>query len=193
MNVVWLCVDGIVLHPGAGRTFALSRPDDLARVHVSLTEKIPLAIGHEDASGESVIAGYALPEVLNQYEDGSLLILAKGMGKVRVPERPTASSGVMVLAADPILENYEIHPAQGLNYLGVQRHLMRWIGEHIVDPQTREQFVAALATPREVLGAATTFLLKDPDLQQLVVEADDVNEKLDFLTRILGSVRASGV
>jgi Lon protease-like protein len=137
------------------------------------------------------VVGFGQPQVLERRMDATLLVNVPGEGKARLGQVLDDRRPYIVCEAEKITESYEIHADQALQYLGLQRRLAKWMGEHISDQKTRDHFVAALSGPLEVIGAATAFLITDPDMQQLVLEADDINEKINLVTGMLMSAQFS--
>lgn len=176
-----------VLHPGTSKPLNIFEPRYLKMTEDALAAGVPVALCFADGAVPGAVVGYGLPELLEKRPDGTFLITLPGEGKARLRELVATDEPYLVAEIDPVTESYEIRADRALAYMSLQRQLMRWMGEHIVDVATRERFLAALSGPAPVLGAATAFLLKDADLQQLVLEADDVNDKIDLLTGMLAS------
>jgi len=65
--------------------------------------------------------------------------------------------------------------------------LARWIQNHIPDQAQREIFVRNMIGPEEIVGAFASYLIRDYDLQQMVLEYDDINQKIEFLYRLTES------
>ena len=174
-----------VLHPGTSKPLNIFEPRYLKMVEDALAEQVPIALTFSDGAVPGVVAGFGVPELLEKRADGTLLIRLPGEGKARLKSVQVNVEPYLIAEGEEISENYEINAEQALAYMGLQRRLMKWMGEHIVDVATREHFVAALSGPQAALGAATAFLITDGDLQQLILEADDVNEKVGLLNGML--------
>lgn len=190
----------VLLHPGTSKPLNIFEPRYLRMVQDSISEKIPIAVGfieqpqgpYDAFKGQKLsylrqVVGYGMPEVLEQRMDGSLMILLPGEGKAMLGEVADDSKPYIIVEATPIIEGQELAEENALSYLNLQKQLVRWIGEHVVDQSTREQFVQALKGPVEVVGAAVSFLVRDPDLQQMILETDDINDKIHIIIGVLST------
>ncbi|MNL83486.1 hypothetical protein D3C87_2111510 [compost metagenome] len=65
--------------------------------------------------------------------------------------------------------------------------MSRWIQTHIPDANQRDIFMRNVTRPEEVVGSFASYLVRDYDLQQIVLEYDDINEKIRFLQRLMES------
>ena len=187
-----------LLHPGSSKPLNIFEPRYLRMVRDSLSEKVPIAIAftEQPAStldvqmGQAVphvrdIVGYGYPEVVEQRMDGSMLIILPCEGKARLGSVIENSKDYIVVQAEAVSEMTELTPHHAIPYLNLQKYLVRWIGQNVKDRQVQEQFVRSLLGPVEVVGAAVNYLIKDPDLQQVILEVNDINQKIDLISRVL--------
>lgn len=190
----------VILHPGTSKPLNIFEPRYLRMVQDSMSEKIPIAVGFVDQTegpylvneGEPIsflrtIVGYGHPEILEQRMDGTLMVVLTAAGKARLGPAIETSRPYLMCEAEVISERNELDGEQALQYLNLQKHLMRWIGDHVDDQRTREQFAQALHGPLEVVGSAVAFLIRDPDLQQMILEMDDLNAKINAVMGILAT------
>lgn len=187
-----------LLHPGSSKPLNIFEARYLRMVRDSLDEKIPIAIGFTEQPAMSLqvekgknipfvreIVGYGFPEVLEQRMDGSMLILLPCEGKARLGAVVEDQKPYIVASAEAVRETTELEPSRAIAYLNLQKNLVRWISQHVTDQQVQDQFVRSLLGPLEVVGAAVNYLIQDPDLQQVILETDDINVKIDTISRIL--------
>lgn len=192
-----------LLHPGTSKPLNIFEPRYLRMVRDAIEENIPIAVGFTDSpidtevinKGDRIpqlrsIAGFGHPEILEQRMDGTLLVLIPGEGKAEINHVSDNTRPYLVVNAERIDEEIELNESHGVHYLNLHRFLVTWIGRHITDKSTQEQFIKGLRGPQEVVGAAVSYLVRDPDLQQLILETNDINEKLDLISGILSSHRA---
>lgn len=191
-----------LLHPGTSKPLNVFEPRYLRMVRDSIEENIPIAVGFTDAPidtekmnvGDPIpqlrsVAGFGMPEILEQRMDGTLLVLIPGEGKAEINHVSDSSRPYLVVNAERIDENHELKESYGITYLNLHRLLVTWIGRHITDKSTQEQFVQSLKGPSEVVGAAVAYLIRDPDMQQLILETNDINNKLDLISGIMSTAR----
>jgi Lon protease-like protein len=187
-----------LLHPGSSKPLNIFEPRYLRMVRDSLEERIPIAIGFADHPTMSLkvekgkvvpfvrdIVGYGYPEVLEQRMDGSMLILIPCEGKAKLGAVIEDKKPYIIAQAERVSETIDLEPNRAIDYLNLQKFLVRWIAQHVTDRQVQDQFVRSLLGPIEVVGAAVNFLIRDPDLQQEILETDNINQKIASISRIL--------
>lgn len=192
-----------LLHPGSSKPLNIFEPKYLRMIRDSLDERVPIAICFTEQPsiamkvevGKSVpfvreIVGYGFPEILEQRMDGSMLVLIPCEGKARLGEVVEDNRPYIVATGEAVSETVELEASRAIAYLNLQKFLVRWIAQHVTDRQVQDQFVRSLIGPIEVVGAAVNYLVRDPDLQQSILETDDINLKIDTIARILQSNQA---
>lgn len=187
-----------LLHPGSTKPLNIFEPRYLRMIRDSLDEKVPIAIAFTEhpavslsiEAGKKVpyvreIVGYGYSEILEQRMDGSMLVLLSCEGKARLGTVVDETKPYIVVQAEAVTEKNELEASRAISYLNLQKFLVRWIAQHVADRQVQDQFVRSLLGPLEVVGAAVHYLIRDPDLQQEILETDDINIKIDVISRIL--------
>ncbi len=187
-----------LLHPGSSKPINIFEPRYLRMIRDSLDLKIPIAICFTDqptsslkyAKGQPVafvrdIVGFGYPEILEQRMDGSMLVLIPCEGKARLGLVLEDDKPYIVAEGEVVSETVELEADRAIAYLNLQKFLVRWIAQHVQDRQVQDQFVRSLLGPIEVVGAAVNYLVRDPDLQQTILETNDINIKIDTISRIL--------
>ena len=207
MEVFLFPLVNVTLFPQTTKPLHIFEARYLTMVKDAIATGIPIAIGFiEDPAsvqafvvGEKVsfvreVAGYGHPEIIEQRENGTLLVFVKGQGKVelgRVLDR--ADVPYAVCQANPIFENTSLRPENKTHLEALHKILTRWIHQHIPDELQREIFMKNVQTPEEVVGSFAAYLVRDYDLQQMVLEFNDVNDKLEFLFRLTESNELSNL
>jgi ATP-dependent Lon protease len=189
----------VLLYPGTSKPLHIFEPRYLKMIQDSLEEQIPIAIGFVDdvqqslrfEIGEKVpfvrdIVGYGFPQIIETRPDGTFLILLPGIGKARLGPLLDDSRPYLVVEAEKIEENLSLSPEISASYLTLQKLLLSWLQNHIPDSRAREQFRQHLKTPEQVVGCVASYLVSDPDLQQLVLEADKIDDKVNLLSGMIG-------
>ena len=65
--------------------------------------------------------------------------------------------------------------------------LARWLQTHVPDAAQREVFLRNLRVPEEVVGSFASYLVRDYDMQQIVLELNQMDDKVRFLHRLMES------
>jgi ATP-dependent Lon protease len=200
MEVFLFPLVNVSLFPKTTKPLNIFEPRYLEMIKAAADKKIPVAIGFiEDAStvapvkpGDNVpfvrsIAGYGYAQIIEERLNGTLLVFLQGAGKVRLGKVLDRGTPYMILDAQKVDENTEVQPhnREALDHL--LKILTRWIHSHIPDRQQQEIFMKSLAGPEEIVGAFSSYLVRDYDLQQMALEFNDINEKISFLHRLTES------
>ncbi|MBK9322284.1 MAG: LON peptidase substrate-binding domain-containing protein [Bdellovibrionaceae bacterium] len=200
MEVFLFPLVNVSLFPKTTKPLNIFEPRYLEMVKIAAEKKSPIAIGFiEDASqvgpvmiGETVpyvrpVAGYGFVQIVEERLNGTLLVFLQGVGKVNLGKVVDRGTPFMVVEAQEINEETLVKPESkaGLDHL--LKILTRWIYTHIPDPSQQEVFMKGLVGPEEVVGAFSSYLVRDYDLQQMSLEFDDINKKIDFLHRLTES------
>lgn len=199
MRVFLFPLGHVLLYPGTSKPLRIFEPRYLQMVRDSIRDNVPIAIGFvEDPQsrlhwsvGEEVgfvrpVVGFGVPQVMETRSDGTLLILLPGQGKARLGKVADGSRPYLVVEAEKIREDLGLSPANSGVYLTLQKLLLSWLQQNIPDSRAREEFRRHLKTPEQFVGCVAAYLVSDPDLQQLVLEADSLDEKVLLLSGMIG-------
>jgi ATP-dependent Lon protease len=143
----------------------------------------------ESVTEVSQVCGYGRVEIIDELSTSAVLVNIYGLGKVRLGVIVDNTSSHWVVQVEIIPEQLELRGDMGIAYLNLQRRLIQWVGENVKEEQAQNYFIRSLKGPQEVVAAAATYLIHDSDLQQMILELDDVNEKIETISRIGPSSR----
>lgn len=200
MEVFLFPLVNVSLFPKTTKPLNIFEARYLEMVREAAAQKIPIAIGFiEDASqvvpvrpGEEVpyvrnVAGYGFVQIVEERLNGTLLVFLQGAGKVRLGKVLDQGKPFMVVDAELLPEDVVVRPENREALEHLTKIMTRWIQTHIPDPQQQEIFMRSLAGPEEIVGAFSSYLVRDYDLQQMSLEFNDINEKIQFLHRLTES------
>lgn len=200
MEVFLFPLVNVTLFPRTTKPLNVFEPRYLAMIKEAVATQTPVAIGFiEDPSkvasvnsGDSVpfvreIAGYGYVQIVEERLNGTLLVFIQGQGKVRLGKVVERGTPYMVCEAQILPEMNVVEPSAQLELGSLFKILTRWIHTHIPDPSQREIFMRNLVQPEEIVGSFASYLVRDYDLQQMVLEYDNINEKIRFLYRLTES------
>ena len=193
------------LFPGTTKPFNVFEPRYVAMIKESIAQNKPVAIAYvEELSAVSAVqvgdrvpfikevAGYGYPQIVEERLNGSLLIFIRGAGKVRLGTVKASNSPYLVCQAEVIHENKYLSVVSQRQLESLMRLLTRWIASNIPDSNQRRTFLANITQPEEILGSFASYLVRDPDFQQVILESDDLNQKVDYLYRLYESNELTG-
>ncbi len=133
------------------------------------------------------VAGYGNPNILERRDNGTLLILLQGIGKVNLSYVKATHTSFIVCEAERVQENLKIEEPVKKSLEVLHRVLVRWSTKNISGALERDTFIKSLIGPEELIGAFSAYMLKDYDMQQHILELNDINEKINILYRLTES------
>lgn len=200
MEVFLFPLVNVTLFPRTTKPLNIFEPRYIAMIKEAVKTHTPVALGYiEDPNKVSSvspggvvpfvreIAGYGYVQIIEERVNGTLLVFLQGQGKVKLGPVIDSSTAYIVCEAEPIAENTVLEASSQVQLGSLLKVLTRWIHTHIPDPSQREIFMRNLVQPEEVVGSFSSYLVRDYDLQQMVLEYDDINEKIHFLYRLMES------
>ncbi len=200
MKVFVFPLSQVLLYPSISKPIYVFEPRYVQMIRDSISEKVPVAIGFVDEpdrfynyrSGEPLkfvrpIVGYGIPQIVEDRKDGSLLVFLKGNGKARLGQVLASEKTFIVCEATPVEEDLDLHQNLTEDLFLLQKVLVKWLQNHIPDPQARGQFLNQIQTPQEVIGCYASYLVADNDMKQLILETDSINHKVKLISGLLAS------
>ena len=192
----------VVFYPSISKPFNIFEPRYIQMVRDAIAQNVPIAIGYVDEPGPQYqffpgqklgfireIAGYGTPLIMEEHQDGGMIIFLQGQGKCRIGPVLDVPSPYIVCQADAIVEDSTLEAALVPELQGIQRTVLAWVNTHVSEARNREQFLNLLQSPHEVIGCFVAYLLSDRDLQQMILEENNINEKI----RLIHSMILSGL
>lgn len=200
MEVFLFPLVNATLFPQTTKSLTIFEPRYLAMIKDSIQNQVPIAVGFiEDTSkighvhpGDSVsfvrpIAGYGFAQIVEERLNGSLLIFLRGQGKLRLGKVIDRKTPYIVCEGQVIAENSVVNSESKSKLDTLYRVLSRWIQTHVEDPAHRDIFMRNVINPDEIVGSFASYMVRDYDFQQSVLEFDDINDKIAVLHRLIES------
>ncbi len=191
----------MLLYPSFSKPFHIFEPRYVQMVEDSIRTGTPIAIGNvfdtdapvqEYRTGEPLgfvreIVGYGMPVVIERSVNGSIVIFLEGKGKAKLGCVVESNTSYIVCEAERLVENHEVGNEQLQPFVTAHKVMIHWMNSHIIDPHARHQFLTYVKTPEQVIGCYASYLVADHDLQQIILESNDINEKIDLISRLIAS------
>lgn len=200
MEVFLFPLVNVSLFPKTTKPLNIFEARYLEMVRTAIAQKHPIALAFiEDAANVKAVqtgspvpyvravAGYGHAQIIEERENGTILIFLTGLGKVRLGNVVASDTPYMVVEAEVQTETVEVREENKVALHHLLMILSRWIQLHIPDLEQQTIFMKSLTGPQEIVGAFSSYLVRDFDLQQTVLEIDDINEKIHFLHRLAES------
>lgn len=200
MEVFLFPLVNVTLFPRATKPLNIFEPRYISMIKEAAATNTPVALGYiEDPArvsavrpGESVpfvreIAGYGTVQIVEERLNGTLLVFLQGQGKVRLGKVLARGTPYIVCEGHILPEKTVVERSSEAELGALYKVLTRWVHTHIQEPSQRDLFMRHLNLPEEIVGSFASYLVRDYDLQQMVLEYDDLNEKIRFLHRLTES------
>lgn len=200
MNVAVFPLVNVCLFPGTTKPLNIFEPRYLQMMRDSVASGQPIALGFIEnienvkphKPGETLsyvreIAGIGRPTIIQERLNGTLLVFMHAVGKVKLGGLIKAETPYLIVEAEEIKEISELRGTSSQYVKILNQILARWIQTHIPDPEQRKFFLESLTGPLEIVGAFASYLVRDYDLQQMILEMNDINDKIQVLYRLVES------
>ncbi len=200
MNVAIFPLVNVCLFPGTTKPLNIFEPRYLQMMREAVALSRPVALGFieniENVKPHKVgevlsyvrpIAGFGRPQIIQERLNGTLLVFIHAEGKVKLGPLIATETPYLMVEAEEIKEVKELRGSNN-QYVGLLNQILaRWIHNHIPDPEQRKFFLESLTGPLEIVGAFASYLVRDYDLQQMILEMNDINDKIQVLYRLVES------
>ncbi len=164
----------------------------MCKESIASGQPIALCFVPEESNEIREVAGFGIPQIIEERTDGTLLVFMNGQGKAKLDLTTLEVEDEMqICEGEVILEDLFLEENLKPSYLALSEALVRWLRTYVPDPYQREYFIRNLTGPQEVVGAFSAYLVYDPDLQYEVMEIISMKDQIQFLYRLLESGRLS--
>jgi ATP-dependent Lon protease len=179
------------LFPLTTKPLNIFEPRYLQMIEDSIETKTPIALAYVPENGDTyrAIAGFGMPQVIDQRPNDTVLIFLAGQAKVRILQEDTSDHGKPYIIADCeiVIEDLNVDESLQSKYMVLSQLLVQWVQKHIPDPEQREIFIRSLKGPQEIASAFAAYLIRDYDLQYEMMEIFNINDQIRYLHRLYES------
>ncbi|NUM58437.1 MAG: LON peptidase substrate-binding domain-containing protein [Bdellovibrionaceae bacterium] len=190
----------VTLFPKTTKPLNIFEPRYIKMVKDAVEKDQFVAIGHVESPAEIVpvspgeslsfvnpVVGYGRVQIVEERANGFLLVFLVGVGKARIGKVLDTMTPYYVCDAKELLENQLPDPKLLPKIKVLNKMLVTWLGKYFGNPMQTEMFIKNLDGPEAIISAFTAYLVKDYDFQQMVLELDDINKKIELLYRLVES------
>lgn len=189
----------MVFYPGTTKPLNIFEPRYIQMINEAIEGNVPVALAFSEpqrlsegagALGVRRIAGVGRPIVLEARADGTLLVLVESLGKVRLGRR-RASGGkpYIVCSADWVRETNRLEPENIFMLNRLNKEFIRWLEANVGDREQLSIFLSQLKSPFEKVNYLCSLMIHDPETQQSLLEADDINDRLRVVSLLFDQDR----
>jgi len=178
------------LFPLSTKPLNIFEPRYIEMIHDAVKTNTPVALAYVPENGDIYrkTAGYGQPQIIDQRDDGTMLVFLSGISKLKILNEVADNHKPYIIAECEIIsEDLELDESLKPKFMILSRLLIQWVQKHIPDAAQREVFVRSLKGTREVVGAFAAYLIRDYDLQYEMMEIISLNEQIKYLYRLFES------
>lgn len=153
-------------------------------IGLSMAEPLVYIHGHKRLSPKN-ICGVGKPIILEELYDGTLRVLIKGFGRVKLTQ---VEQNLPYL----IYECEEYNDIRDENGLVTDDKVERlkglldlWMLDTIPDSMERENFQESITSVHQVIDYICMFLIQDHEMRQLLLENTSLTERIQMLDTLL--------
>lgn len=179
----------MVFYPGTTKPLNIFEPRYIQMINDAVESDIPIALafsepqrlseGYWGGLGVRRVAGVGRPVILESRTDGTLLILVEALGKVRLGrKRAIGEKPYLVCKADWLEEINRLEPENVFILNRMNKEFVRWLEANVGDREQLSIFLSQLKSPFEKINYLCSLMIHDPEAQQRLLEADDINDRL---------------
>ena len=187
-----LPIPNIVLYARTSLPIYILEPVYIEMIKNCIKENTPLAVSkacEANRSGikgrftPSDICGYGRPIILEENVDGTLKVLIKAVGRVRLLS-VEQNLPYLIYEAEAFNDRVESEQLHGPQIQNLKKLLDNWLEINILDSFERETFIKSLTSIYHVIDYICMFLVQDPELRQLLLENNSLFERVQLLNSL---------
>ncbi len=133
------------------------------------------------------IAGVGRVNLLDRRDDGTMLIMLEGIGKVRLEKVIEDETPYLRASARWISESRDLSVENIFIMHRLVKDLGRWLNAHVQDVDARQAFMKKLTTSEERINAICSLMVLDSEMQQSLLEVDSIDERCALLAMSIES------
>ncbi len=192
----------MVFYPGTTKPLNVFEPRYVQMINEAVEGNVPVALafseprrfseGYAGALGVRRVAGVGRPVVLEARMDGTLLVLVEALGKVRLDRRRAPGGrSYAVCGADWVDETNRLEPGNIFMLNRLNKEFVRWLEANVGDREQLAIFLSQLKSPFEKINYLCSLMIHEPETQQRLLEADDINDRLRTVSLLFDQSRVS--
>ncbi|PIK13813.1 LON peptidase substrate-binding domain-containing protein [Halobacteriovorax sp. JY17] len=187
-----LPIPNVVLYARTSLPIYILEPVYIDMIKTCIKENTPLAISKafeidrhslRGRYSPSTICGYGRPIILEENIDGTLKVLIKAIGRVRLLNIEQ-NLPYLIYQAEIYCDRIESEKLHGPQIQNLKKLLDNWLEINILDSFERETFTNSLTSIYHVIDYICMFLVQDPDLRQLLLENNSLFERVQLLNSL---------
>ncbi|MFG1481283.1 LON peptidase substrate-binding domain-containing protein [Halobacteriovorax sp. HFRX-2_2] len=129
------------------------------------------------------VFGIGQPLMIERVDGNTLKVLVRCIGKCQV-NYPTQSNPYPMYNVT-ILKDDECVMSNIDEFYRLESILYNWLDINIPNDQDRDYFIETLNKPDQIINYVATFIIKSRQIRQLLLEQDNINDKIKILNSLI--------
>jgi Lon protease-like protein len=179
----------VTLFPSTSQPLNIFEPRYIQMIKESIALDRPIALTSTASVGR--VAGCGRAQLLQEREDGTMMILVRADLKVRLTSLDELSKPYLLAKAVTLVENVQLDPGNIFYLHRLMKEMSGWLERNVPQPKRRNEFIEKMGTDEERVNTACSLLIEDADWQQKLLEFDNLNERIKTAAALLETSAAS--
>lgn len=189
-----LPIPNVVFYPHTSLPLFVIEPVYVQLIKDCIENDLPLGIAQGANAGPfsnvyivpQMICGIGRPIILDQSEDGTLKVLIKGTGRVKL-SRIEQNLPYSIYTANMIFDRIEVFSYADAKIEKLRNILIEWLKKNVQNSIERDSFIGGLHSVHHVIDYLCMFLIHDQEIKQLLLENDSLSERILMLDAVLNT------
>ncbi|WP_372654075.1 LON peptidase substrate-binding domain-containing protein [Halobacteriovorax sp.] len=189
----------ISLQPGARKPLNVFEPRYLKMVKDAVSRKIPIAlaygirdsdetvdenylsISHESLPSVRRVVCMGVPEIIQECNDGSMIIMLQGEGRGRLLQEVESVEPYIICEYEEFCGSNELRDENILLLRRLKTQLEKWVKKKVKLECQKNILNPCITQPCKIIGLYAELMIDSPEVKQEVLEMSDINDKIQYI------------
>ncbi len=153
----------------------------------ALASEHPVALSFEDpnqpSTSKTQVVGFGIPTLLEKRSNGTMLILLRGVARAQLG-RQLRDKPYLVYRAQVLEDENQVLEPNRFRMRRYENALKKWIHQQVPGKVERDSLLDTLNSDQKIIEFISMHMVRDPDLRQQLLEADDINIRINLIQRM---------
>jgi Lon protease-like protein len=185
MKVAVFPLDNLVFFPSSTLPLNIFEPRYIKMIEDALASDTPLSLTYFNPNdATNVVAGVGEVDLLERRDDGTMVILVKGLSRVKLG-RVIQSSPYILCEAETLKDRVEISDENQFFLNRLRMILLAHLEDSSLDEDQRDLVASQLDDPAFLVETYVGHQIESAELKQSILELNDINERIRILRPIV--------
>jgi Lon protease-like protein len=185
MKVAVFPLDNLVFFPTSSLPLNIFEPRYIKMIEDALETSLPLSLTYFDPNDSSnVVAGMGEIDLLERRDDGTMVILVKGLSRVKLG-KVLQSVPYILCEAETLKDEIDISEDNQFFLNRLRMILISLLEDAPLDDEQRDLIAGQLDDPSYLLETYVAYQIESAELKQSILELNDINDRIRILRPIV--------